>query len=253
MLKITVLGCGSSVGVPSLKYGWENCDPSNPKNYRLRSSALVQNEDTSLLIDMSPDLRQQFLRLDSIKPDGVFVTHEHFDHTQGINEFRTMFFGKKEKLQIYSSPNIIKILKKMFFYLFEDSGIEIYKPYVEANEVNDKFSVGSLECECFEQSHGYIKSLGIRIGDFAYTTDVVSFPELSFKKLYGLDTWIVGCLAYEKKFTHANLETVLEWVNELKPKRTFLTHMSAFMDYDTLIKNLPPNILPAYDGMVLEV
>ncbi len=253
MLKITVLGCGASVGVPALRFGWGDCDPSNPKNYRLRSSILIQNEDTSLLVDMSPDLRHQFLKYGTVEPDGVFVTHEHFDHTQGMNEFRTMFFDKKEKLQIYAAPEVVKILKKMFFYLFEDSGVELYKPYVVANEVSDKFSVGSLDCECFEQSHGYIKSHGIRVGDFAYSTDVVSFPESSFKKLYGLDTWIVGCLAYEKKSTHADFNTVLEWISELKPKRAFLTHMSSFMDYDTLLKKLPPNVFPAYDGLVIRI
>lgn len=253
MLKITVLGCGASVGVPSLKYGWGDCDPSNSKNYRLRSSLMVQNNDTSLLIDMSPDLRQQLLNFGNVKLDGVFITHEHYDHVSGINELRPIFFGTNKKVEIYSAPNVIKNLRRMFFYLFEDSGIDVYKPYVSTNEVLKKFSIGTLNCECFEQSHGYMKSLGIRIGNFAYSTDVIEFSEESFKKLYGLDTWIVGCLSYERKTTHADLETVLQWVKKLNPKRTFLTHMGGLMDYDSLLKKLPSNIFPLYDGMEIIV
>lgn len=249
MLKVTVLGCGASGGVPLLKYGWGQCNPNNPKNRRTRSSIMIETEKTKLLVDMSPDLRQQLLRFGSSQIDGVFVTHEHYDHTNGINELRPVYFGTGKSLQIYAKDYVMRSMKKMFYYLFEDSGRDLYKPYVEANVVEDEFVVGDISGICFEQNHGYLKSTGLRIGDFAYTTDVVSFEKETFEKLRGLDTWIVGCLSRDKKPTHANLDTVLQWVHELKPRQTYLTHMSVDLDYDSLRADLPQNVFPAYDGL----
>ena len=249
MLKVTVLGCGASGGVPLLKYGWGQCNPNNPKNRRTRSSIMIETEKTKLLVDMSPDLRQQLLRFDSSQIDGVFVTHEHYDHTNGINELRPVYFGIGKSLQIYAKDYVMRSVKKMFYYLFEDSGRDLYKPYVEANVVEDEFVVGDISGICFEQNHGYLKSTGLRIGNFAYTTDVVSFEKDTFEKLRGLDTWIVGCLSRDKKPTHANLDTVLQWVHELKPRQTYLTHMSVDLDYDSLRADLPQNVFPAYDGL----
>lgn len=249
-MKITILGCGASAGVPALKFGWENCDCNNPKNRRLRSSIIIETEETSLLIDMSPDLRQQLLTFGKSKIDGVLLTHEHYDHVMGINELRPIFYQSGKNLEIYAYKNVITNIRKMFYYLFEETEQVIYKPYITTNIIdNDKFSIGDINGICFQQNHGYSTSMGIRIGNFAYTTDVVEFPKNSFEKLYGLDVWIVSCVSKDPKPTHAKLETVLEWVKELKPKMTFLTHMSALMDYDTLIKELPENVRPAYDGM----
>jgi phosphoribosyl 1,2-cyclic phosphate phosphodiesterase len=249
MFKVTVLGCGSSTGVPSLKYGWGSCDKNNEKNRRTRSSIIIETEKTSLLVDMSPDLRQQLLSLGSSKIDGVILTHEHYDHVNGINELRPIFFETNEVAKIYSSREVIEKIRRMFYYLFQNSDHEIYKPYISTEEIADIFSIGDISGICVEQSHGYSKTIGIRIGSFAYSTDVMEFSAESFEKLRGLDVWIVGCLSHEKKPTHANLETVFGWVEELKPKMTFLTHMSAFMDYDSLLRELPTNIRPAYDGM----
>lgn len=248
-MKITILGCGASVGVPSLKFGWGECDSSNPKNLRSRSSIIIEHLNTSLLIDMSPDLRQQLLDFRSYKIDGVILTHEHYDHVIGINELRPVFFGQEKLLEIYATENVIKNIKKMFYYLFEKTDYLIYKPYISTNIITDSFAIGDISGICFEQDHGYSVTTGIRIGNFAYTTDVAGFSESSFEKLYGLDVWIVGCLSKEKKPTHANLDTVLKWTKELKPKMTYLTHMSALMDYDALMKELPKNVKPAYDGL----
>jgi phosphoribosyl 1,2-cyclic phosphate phosphodiesterase len=249
-LTVTVLGCGSSNGVPSLKYGWGNCDKNNPKNHRSRSSIMIETKTTSLLVDMSPDLRQQLLD-SKLNPnvDAVFFTHEHYDHVNGINELRPVFFEDHQVLQIYSSSDVIQKIRKMFYYLFEDSEQDIYKPYIATNEINDSFSIGDIDGVCFEQSHGYSKTLGIRVGDFAYCTDVVELSRESFEKLRGIDTWIVDCLSLDPRPTHAHLTTVLEWVEELKPKMTFLTHMGITMDYDSLVQTLPANVRPAYDGM----
>jgi phosphoribosyl 1,2-cyclic phosphate phosphodiesterase len=249
MFKVTVLGCGASAGVPILKYGWGVCDPKNPKNRRLRSSIMIETEKTSLLIDMSPDLREQLLNLGSSKVDGVLLTHEHYDHVNGINELRPVFFEMNRSLEIYGYKNVIENVRKMFYYLFEESGSDIYKPYISTNIVTEDFSIGDISGICFEQNHGYSTTMGIRIGNFAYSTDVVEFNYESFEKLRGLDIWIVGCLTYKKKLTHANLEQVLEWVQELRPKTTFLTHMSLEMDYDSLLLKLPDNVRPAYDGI----
>lgn len=248
-MKITILGCGSSVGVPSLKFGWGECDSDNPKNRRFRSSIIIEHMDTSLLIDMSPDLRQQLLNYDSYKIDGVLLTHEHYDHVIGINELRPVFFNQDKLLEIYAAENVIKNIRKMFYYLFEKTDYLIHKPYISTNVITDSFAIGDISGICFEQNHGYSTSTGIRICNFAYTTDVMKFCESSFEKLYGLDVWIVGCVSREKTATHAHLDTVLQWVKELKPKMTFLTHMSTLMDYDSLIKELPENVRPAHDGL----
>ncbi|GHT90755.1 metal-dependent hydrolase [Alphaproteobacteria bacterium] len=265
-----------------MKHGWGDCDANNEKNIRTRSSIILETETTSLLIDMSPDLRQQLLKYGSSKIDGVIFTHEHYDHTCGINELRPVFFGTDRSLEVYSRSEFLEPIKKMFYYLFasvtldpfsvsseryasttcdieadsaRESSVtsEIYKPYIVANTILDDFQIGDISGICFEQDHGYSKSMGIRVGNFAYTTDVVSFPEESFSKLYGLDTWIVGCLAPEKKSNHAGLDTVLKWVEMLEPKMTYLTHMSIHMDYDHLLTILPSNVRPAYDQMQLEV
>lgn len=249
MLKITVLGCGASGGVPLLKYGWGRCDAGNPKNSRSRSSVMIETEKTRLLVDMSPDLRQQMFNFGSSQIDGVFFTHDHYDHTSGINELRPVYFGGDRPLRIYARKDVMEDLKKAFYYVFEDSGKELYKSYIEANIVDTKFSIGDISASCFEQDHGYSKSTGIRIGDFAYTTDVLSFKGESFEQLRELEVWIVGCLSRDAKPTHANLDTVLKWVDELKPRRTYLTHMSADLDYESLLAELPPNVRPAYDGM----
>jgi phosphoribosyl 1,2-cyclic phosphate phosphodiesterase len=253
MLKITILGCGSSSGVPALKYGWGSCDKSNPKNNRMRSSILIQSSNTSLLIDTSPDLRQQLLCLSCTKIDGIVFTHAHYDHVGGMDELRPIFFETNDSINIYSSSEVIHQIKKMFYYLFESHETEICKRYILSNEVSNNFSVGDINCSIFEQLHGKVKSNGIRIGNFAYCTDVSGFSDESFSKLEGLDTWIVGCLSPKKSLNHANIDTVIEWVKKINPRKTFLTHMNMFMDYNTLLNELPKNIRPLYDGMQIVV
>lgn len=253
-MHITVLGCGSSLGVPALKYGWGQCNPNNPKNRRTRSSIKVDTNTTSLLIDMSPDLLWQFQKCKNQNIDAVFFTHTHYDHTNGINELRPIFLGEKRKLPIYSSLENLKQIKRMFYYLFEDTGIAIYKSYLELHEVQSEFDIGDIHATCFELDHGYSKSLGIRIGNFAYTTDVNKLTEENFLQLQNLDTWIVDCISFERdSLTHANLRTALQWIDFVKPRRAFLTHMDSSMDYDRLCSILPYNVAPAYDQMEIEV
>lgn len=253
-MRITVLGCGSSLGVPALKYGWGQCNPNNPKNRRTRSSIKIDTASTSLLVDMSPDLLWQLQKCKNQKVDAVFFTHTHYDHTNGINELRPIFLSEKRKLPLYSSSENLKQIKRMFYYLFEDTNIAIYKSYLELHEIQSEFSVGDICVTCFELDHGYSKSLGIRIGNFAYTTDVNKLNEANFFQLQNLDTWIVDCISFEREsLTHANLQTTLKWIDIVKPKRAFLTHMDSSMDYDILLSVLPHNVAPAYDQMEIDV
>ncbi|MDR2107416.1 MAG: MBL fold metallo-hydrolase [Holosporaceae bacterium] len=253
-MKVTILGCGSSSGVPMLKYGWGDCDPNNPKNRRSRSSVLIEKDGTSLLTDMSPDLRQQLLDYGVARADGVIFTHAHYDHINGLNELRPIFFGQKERLHVYAGKKDLDIIRKAFFYLFEESDHKIYKPYIKTHVIEKEFSVGKISGICFEQDHGFSTSLGIRIDNFAYSTDVVSLSEEAFEALRGIDTWVVDCLSMKSgNPSHAHLDQVLEWVKRINPRRTFLTHMGITMDYDTLLRILPENVKPAYDQMTFFV
>lgn len=251
-MKITILGCGSSLGVPALKYGWGECDPLNPKNRRTRSSIMIEKDGTNLLVDASPDLREQLLNCGNQKIDAIFFTHAHFDHTNGINELRPLFLKENKLLDVYSNAETLMELQQNFSYLFQHCSHEIYNSYLCAHEISiGKFLIGNISGICFEQDHGYSKSLGLRIGNFAYCTDVAQITD--FSVLTNLDFWVVDCLnCDEKRPTHANLDQVLSWVEKINPKKTILTHMDTSMDYDSLIKSLPSNIEPAYDGMILK-
>ena len=266
-MKITILGCGSSLGVPALKYGWGICNPKNPKNRRTRSSIIIEEAGTVLLVDASPDLREQLLRLgeqnknhcgnlnkilrENPNIDAILFTHAHFDHTNGINELRPFFLKERKSLDIFAAPDTLAEIYQNFSYLFQRNSHEIYDTYLRANEISfGKFSIKNISGICFEQDHGFSKSLGFRIGNFAYCTDVTGFSDFSI--LENLDIWIVDCLnSDEKRPTHANLELVLSWVEKLNPKKTYLTHMDTSMDYDSLMKTLPPNVEPAYDQQIL--
>ena len=256
MKKITVLGCGASGGVPLIGPIWGNCDPNNSKNRRRRASILIETEETRILVDASPDCRAQLLDAGVSTLNGVIFTHAHADHCHGIDDLRWVNQNMGSALDIYCNDSSYLELSRRFAYAFEpfevpDHGF-INRPVLVWQEVDEKvFQTGDIEITVYEQDHGYSTTLGLRFGSVAYSTDVVSLDDHAFEVLEGIETWFVGCLREEPHPTHANLETVLSWVERLKPKKTILTHMNHMLDYDSLRAKLPEHIIPAYDGFVI--
>ena len=238
-MKVTILGCGTSGGVPRIGNVWGACDPKNPKNRRRRVAILVEQGDGRILVDTSPDLREQLLdtRVDTL--GGVLYTHDHADHTHGIDDLRA-------PVQIYANKETLEVLGHRFDYIFKSKlG---YRAICEVNEITGPFEVGGIKVTPFLQEHGPITSLGFRFGKVAYSTDLNGLPEASWKILEGVDTWIVDALR-----PHPHLDKTLEWIERLKPRRAILTHMTWDMDYETLKRELPGGVEPGYDGMVIEV
>lgn len=261
-MRFTLLGCGPSSGVPLLTGDWGRCDPNNPKNRRTRTSLLVQEETegTTLLIDASPDVRHQLLRENCERLDGVVITHDHFDHSGGLDELRPFFFRRQKRfIPMYATKETARSLQARFDYLLKREGgqlSEIYPPFLEMQIFpfdRGSFSLGGLEVETFRQDHGALDSLGLRIGNVAYSTDVVNLTAEMEASLEGLDVWFVDCMSEEPRPTHAHLEKTLSWIEQFKPKQAYLIHMDRFLDYESLCKKLPPGVFPGYDGMIVTI
>ena len=256
-MQITILGCGSSAGVPAIGNYWGKCDPNNPKNQRLRSSILVKSDESQILIDASPDLRQQllFAKIDYI--DAVLITHAHADHIHGIDDFRYLNHLMNKHIDLYAKSDVIDEIRKKFNYVFDDLVPEAkgfyYKPCLIPNKINSKFKIKDVEIESFQQSHGFCESTGYRMNNIAYSTDVVELNDHAFSKLYNLDLWIVDCLRFEPHKTHSHFDKTMEWINKLKPKKAILTHMNFEVDYDTISSMLPKNCFAGYDGLKIEI
>jgi phosphoribosyl 1,2-cyclic phosphate phosphodiesterase len=262
VLRVTILGCGGSGGVPYIggtgEGGeWGECDPAEPRNRRTRTSALLEAPDgRRLLIDAGPDLRTQLLAARAARLDAIIFTHAHADHILGIDDLRQVNRITGQALDAYGTRTTMQKLDDRFDYAFiGPTPPFFYRPALEPKRVayGDRFEAAGLPVEVFRQDHGVMDTLGIRVGRFAYSTDVVMLPEESMPALEGLDTWVVGCFQRGPHKVHANLAQVLEWVDRLKPRRTVLTHMGPAMDYEALRRELPPGIEPAHDGMVLDV
>lgn len=256
-MKITILGCGSSAGVPQINGGWGDCNPNNPKNRRRRASILMQTENTDLLVDCSPDCREQLLYVGLERLDGVLFTHAHADHCHGVDDLRWINMAMGQDLQVYGRADHLDTIESKFTYSFEPMKKEItrfyYKPMLVRNEITDRATIGDIEVRAFEQFHGYSTTLGFRFGDFAYSTDVVRLDEPAFEALAGVKTWVVDCFRYEPHQTHSWLEQTLGWIERVNPERAILHHMGRQMDYDTVLAETPANVEPAYDGMVITV
>ncbi len=252
---VTVLGCGGSGGVPMLGNVWGDCDPANPKNTRLRTSILVEDGDTVLLVDTTPDVRAQLLREKVNKINAVLYTHAHADHCHGIDDMRAMNWHMGAPIDIYGDAACIKTLTERFPYIFSPTRevARYYKPALVPHLIDGPLEFPPLTVSPFRQDHGYMESLGFRIGNFAYTTDCKTMPEESFEALKDLDVWLVDCARIKPHPTHAHLEQTLEWIGRVKPKQAYLTHMGCELDYEALCRQLPAHVRPAHDGLKLNV
>jgi phosphoribosyl 1,2-cyclic phosphate phosphodiesterase len=260
-MKVTLLGTGGSGGVPLLGGpdeggDWGDCDPTEPRNRRSRTSAVIEGADGQrLLIDAGPDLRAQLLACRIAAVQALVLTHAHADHIMGIDDIRGINRRIGATLDTYGTKTTLLKAEDRFDYAFRPATPPLFfRPALEPRRVeyDQRFHAAGMEITVFRQDHGVMDSLGLRIGDFAYSTDVVMFPEESLPHLQGLDTWVVGCFQLAPHKVHANLDQVLAWVARLRPRRTVLTHMGPAMDYQHLRRILPPGIEPGYDGMVLE-
>jgi phosphoribosyl 1,2-cyclic phosphate phosphodiesterase len=258
-LRFTILGCGSSGGVPRPALGWGVCDPSNPRNRRRRTSLLVERHGsggiTRVLIDTSPDLRDQLLdaAVDSI--DAVFYTHEHADHCHGIDDLRGLFIKRRKRVPVYLDQRTSAVLNIRFAYCFDAPPGSEYPPIVREHRMQALQPVtiegqgGAITVLPILQVHGDITSLGFRFGGLGYSCDLSDLPTASVQALNGLDTWIVDSLRDAPHPSHFSVAEALAWIERLKPRRAILTNLHSDLDYEDLRRRLPPHVEPAYDGL----
>lgn len=262
-LRFTILGCGSSGGVPRIGSMWGHCDPANPRNRRRRAGALIERVAkggrTSILIDTSADIREQLLDVRLTALDAVLFTHDHADHTHGIDDLRMVAYAMKKRVDCYADAATMRTLEERFAYCFRTLEGSSYPPILTAREIAPGAGIrisgggGDIEVLALGQVHGDIASLGYRFAGIAYSPDISDIPPETVERLEGLDVWIVDALRYTPHPSHFHVKRALEWIARLRPKRAILTHMTADLDYDTLRRDLPAGVEPAYDGMVVEV
>ncbi len=250
-MKVRILGCGTSTGVPRVGSGWGACDPDEPKNRRLRSSILIESAGKRLLIDCGPDLREQMLTADIHRIDAVIVTHDHADHCHGIDDLRPFAQALRGSVPLYARPSVIDRLCHRFAYAF--TGSEFYPPVAEPRALGRDLKLGEASLTFAEQPHGRITSLGIRIGESRRSISyAIDFNEMTdeMRKLYqGTDVLICDCLGRDPHPTHAHLDAALGWAKELAVGQLYLTHLNNSMDYASLVAELPDWAAPAHDGL----
>jgi len=259
--RFIILGCGSSGGVPRLGDMWGDCDPDEPRNRRLRCSLLIEQEGpygvTRALIDTSPDMRQQLLNAGVGTLDAVLYTHSHADHVHGLDDLRMVVFNRRERLPVWADGDTQNALFSRFGYAFVQPSGSPYPPILNMFTIDGDVTIegagGPIVLTPFEVNHGSIEALGFRVGGIAYLPDAAEIPEDVWPVLSGLDTWIVDALRRTPHPSHAHLERTLEWIVRAAPAQAIITNMHVDMDYRTLEAELPDNVRPAYDGMVLRV
>jgi phosphoribosyl 1,2-cyclic phosphate phosphodiesterase len=261
-LKVTMLGSGASAGVPLIGCSCAVCSSADPRDKRTRVSIVVESAGTRILIDASPDLRQQLLASKLVKFNAVVFTHEHADHMHGIDELRSLNWHKNGPLDAYADARTLAEAKRRFGYAFEPPGpptekgawvVPVLVP--KAIEPGVPFRIGDIEGVAFVQIHGGDRdpTLGLRFGKFAYSTDVKEMPEAGFEALAGVDTWIVDCMQEAPNWAHSHLAQTLEWVERVRPRRAILTHMNHRVSHANWAATLPDGVEVGFDGLVLEV
>jgi phosphoribosyl 1,2-cyclic phosphate phosphodiesterase len=260
-LEFTVLGCGSSGGVPRADGNWGDCDPADLRNRRSRCSLLVRRGKeqgaTTVVIDTSPDFRLQCIAAEVRRIDALLYTHDHADQAHGIDDARAFFLHERRKIPAWMDTATHDSLTRRFRYVFETEGgyPAIMQPLViPAHGVPWAVNGpgGDIPVRTFDLEHGDIRAVGYRIGDVAYTPDVGGVPDESFEALAGLDIWIVDALRWTTHPSHSHVEQTLEWIARAKPRLAILTNMHIDLDYKTIATRLPPNVIPAFDGMTFE-
>ena len=250
-MKVTILGCGTSFGVPRIGNDWGECDPEEPRNRRSRSSILVESGGRHLLVDCGPDLRQQLLTAQISVLDGVVVTHDHADHCHGIDELRAIAQATGRPVPIHARKDVLHRLQSRFDYIFRTSSI--YRAIAEPNVLGLSLEFGDSTISLVDQPHGGISSLGLRVDEGGKSVGyAIDFNELTddMRTFYkGVDVWVCDCLSRRPHPTHAHLDAVVGWARELGVKRVYLSHMNNSMDYQTLVEQLPDWVQPAHDGM----
>jgi phosphoribosyl 1,2-cyclic phosphate phosphodiesterase len=264
-LEYVILGCGSSGGVPRADGDWGACDPSNPKNQRSRCSMMARRRshqgpehETTVLVDTSPDLRLQTAAAGVKRVDAVLYTHDHADQANGIDDLRVFYIRNQRRTPCFMDAHTRSTLGSRFAYVFDGEGgypaicdTRDLPPYGQAWSIDGPS--GAIPVTTFDQDHGDIRSVGYRIGDVAYSSDVVDLPETSFEILAGVRVWILDALRYRYHPTHATVERALEWIDRVKPERAILTNMHIDLDYETLRRELPDGVEPAYDGLTFSL
>lgn len=263
-MNVTLLGTGASAGVPMIggpdgSGDWGVCDPAQPRNRRTRASIVVQGKagGPRLLVDTGPDLREQLLACGVPRIDAILYTHAHADHITGLDDVRILNRICDRPLDAFATTATLRELTLRFPYAFRPwDPPGFYRPVLVGRpvEAGGTVDIAGLTIRVFEQCHGQVQTLGLRLGRFGYSTDVVALDDTAFAALDGIDTWVVDCFQrHVRHHTHAHLEVVLAWIERVRPRRTVLTHMGTDMDWDWLCANLPPSVEPGYDGMVLEI
>ena len=262
-LTVIILGSGSSTGVPRVGAGWGACDPSEPRNRRRRCSILVEKTGpegtTAVLVDTSPDLRQQLLDAEVTRLDAVLFTHDHADHTHGIDDLRPLVLHMRRRIPAYADATTAAVLRARFGYCFETPPGSGYPPILDEHRIVVPRPVviqgpgGAVEAEPFRMIHGPTEAIGFRFGSLAYAPDVSVMPPESVERLCGLEVLIVDALRYTPHPTHFSVADALALIKEVRPRRAVLTNLHSDMDYDTLGRELPDGVVPAFDGMQIEV
>jgi len=255
-MKITVLGCGGSMGVPAAGGFWGKCDPAEPKNQRSRASILVQSETTNILVDATVDLRTQLNRVELKRVDGLLLTHAHSDHVNGLDDLRAISYHSNKMIEAFGDKPTLDEINHRWPYVFTSKSGGIYVEFMRRNEISygDSFRVGDIDVTTFEQDHHTCSTVGYRFGKFAYSVDIADLDERALTALEGVETWIVDAGSYMKEavLTHANIQRVRKWAERLRPKMTYISVLTSHMDYQTLCDELPAHIRPAYDGLVID-